>query len=314
MRGRYLVFGIFILMLIGIGSASTTINIKTLPYHTVFVTPTSGGDSLLMPIKNVSDLYGDVSFIFDEDDEEITESFYGLIILVKDLSDKAVYYKEKSTSYEIGEESELILAFPEGTEPIWRNETEEVPEENNESETNNSSVEQEGLNVSNEDSEEKKGIFSSAFGVVDGNKSVFYTIYYLLMMFVLLAVLFFAFKGRITSVSRENKDDSDKDDNKKERRVKNKKRGKLKINFNFLKSNNKDIEDLTDTDELAVAEKQLKEVQKKVDRLRAEKKESLTEAKKKLIEAEKEIMKLRGVKIDKDEDVSSEDMKKRLKE
>lgn len=316
MRGKFWTFVFLLFFLIGIGSAVTTINIKTLPHHTVFVTPLStAGETLMMPMQGFSGEFGNVVFTFNEEEYDFDSSFFDLNVLIKE--GVVVSHSERvKGGFIFGEETALITVLPEGIEPIYDNESEEeiVQEQINES---SQEIVEENENVVSENATEKKGLFGSAYDVVERNKPVFYTIYYLLMMFILLSIIFFMFKRHIVSFTKNvgesvKKDKEEKEEDKKEKKKRPRERRRF---FNFGKKDNNDIEDLADVDELAVAEKELKEAQEKVTKLREEKKESLAEAKKKLIEAEKEIMRLRGVKIDKeDKEITSEEMKKRLED
>lgn len=278
-------FVFFLVSLVGFVSAGTIIHIETLPLHEITVTPIkpeTSYNALGSPTKGFSNNYGEVRFNF-----EIPETTYDLYIIVKDLEGKKVLYGKLGKTLTRGEEV-TVQFYPEGyippEKPI-KNETEIAKNETlliqTQNETN-STIEQSTL----ENSTGIRGFLINGFTTVDENKSVVKTVYYSVLIFLALTIIFLFTKQQRTG-------------------------HKLKKAENKVK---KIQEENGSEDDLAAAEEELKRAKEKVERIMNNKRKLIEERKKKLIEEEKEIIRLRGGKIDREEKVSSKDIKKKLKE
>jgi hypothetical protein len=208
---------IFALMMCGfflIGNVfalTTIIEVKTLPHHTVFLTPISPstGEGLgIQPLQGFSGQYGDIKFELDCD-----ESFFDLQILVKD-GQLSILNKKILENFVAGSLIQ-VEALPEGVEPLVKpGEVTEVKEITSEvlNETNESIefVEEEGI----------KEVLLNGYSLIEENKPMVNSIYYSVLGFTALLLIFLTVrkngnkvekiekkKGNVEEINEKDEDD-----------------------------------------------------------------------------------------------------------
>ncbi|MBT4376555.1 hypothetical protein HOD29_04230 [archaeon] len=266
---KLLVFCLAFFLLAGSASAYVTIiDIKSLPHHTVFVTPIelgSGFSALAQPMQGFTNKYGDVRF-----EADIERQYFNLYVIVKD-GDEKVYYEKVKGEFISGSLVEAVV-LPESVAPIATpeveayvlspevvvvNDTEDPEEENVTEET-----------VVGEKKLRKMMI--NGYSVVEENKPMFNTIYYSIIGVTGLLIVFF-------TVRKNNK--------------------KL---FKIEKKKG-NIHDLEEDEDLRRAEIQLERAQKKVDNLKNDRNRKIKEVKAKLRKDQEELMRLKRLGEKKEE-------------
>ena len=261
MKNKYFLFGILFIFLIGLSSASTTIYLKTLPEHTVFLTPLKTGvgySAIMSPQQSFSNQYGEARFIL-----EIEDSHFDLLVIVKNGTTLALPREELREGFESNGDPINITVAPEGfvfeERPAEEPPIEEVEEKVEINVTNETSEKNK-----TETSEDKKGegLILGGISIIEENKPMVNTIYYSLIGITAMLLIFFTF--------RHNRNEL----------------GKV-----FPGKKNAKIPEGGD---LEMAEEELRMAGKKVEELEESKKEKINDVKKRLIEDEKELIELRG--------------------
>lgn len=125
MKGvRLLIFVFGILFFVTIVSALTTVNIKTLPYQDLFVTPVKIGTSfeaLASPQFFSADNSGNLKLEF----EDFSVSNFEIYLSLKDSEGNTIHRERSSENFVTGTEIYLIAA-PDGIGLAFDNESEEV--------------------------------------------------------------------------------------------------------------------------------------------------------------------------------------------
>jgi hypothetical protein len=254
------------IILASIVSASTSLNIHTLPNHEVYITEVDAYSKDNVPaIQPFSTFTGDEGeFTLDYTPEK---SIFKLGLLLKKESGTRVISYTVLDDLMHDDKKEIINFFPDN---ISVEETEidaptEVQQETSYVvDENQTAVENETLveNVTLEDTPAEnttgffKGVLIQGHAVYEENKSVVNIISYALGIFILIVPLFFFFKKRII------------------------KKVSAPMNYEY------------DENDFEKAEQDLKKARDKIDELRGKK---LEEAKKKLLEDERELMRLRNL-------------------
>ncbi|MBU0466517.1 MAG: hypothetical protein KJ718_06605 [Nanoarchaeota archaeon] len=155
---RAIILTIFILLLLFplASSIDTEITVKTLPAHTVYITPTdqSTGDSLIAPQKTRADYKGEAEYTFSGD-----QNVFGLLVVVKWFEERK--FRERLGPYPAGEPIYIELLpddYVDYYEEASAPETPTVPEtdlnESDNSTSSNDTVDEEPENstegISNE--------------------------------------------------------------------------------------------------------------------------------------------------------------------
>lgn len=264
------VFGLF---LIGnVLAGSTVVEVKTLPYHWVYVTPIEiggGFNALSTPEQGFSGEFGDVKFVLDVDENQFDLNF-----LVKDVDYNLVLAKKIRDEFFSGEISKVEV-LPDGVEPLVKPEVvkEEIIDSSEEVIVNETDEVNESVEVVGDSG--FKRVVMNGYSMVEENKPMVNSIYYSVLGFTALLLIFLTI--------RKNGKKVDKIEHKKG-----------------------EVDEIDDGDELEKAKAKVRE-------LEAKRNGEIESVKKKLIEDQKELLRLRGVK-EKNSDVSSEEMKKRLEE
>ncbi len=279
MRGKLFCLILLSFFLVGnVFALTTVVEVKTLPHHWIFITPiatSEGYSALAQPQKGFSSQYGDVKFELNVD-----ESYFDLNFLIKD-GDNFVFTEKIRENFISGTLIEVEV-LPEGVESLVKpnqviEEVEEIMEDTF-NETNVSVEEEIELNIENEN---LKKIIMNGYSIIEENKPIVNSIYYSVLGFTALFLIFLTIRRNGKKVEKIEK-----------------KKG--------------DIEKISGEDE---DEKALEEAKAKVKELEGKKENKITAAKKKLIEDQEELLRLRGTKEkERKEEVSSDDMRKRLKE
>ena len=313
MRLKIFIFGFLFLFLLGMASGfSTTINVKTFPSHSIFVTPIAPGQgfqALESPIYGFSGAYGEDQIIVDTE-----ANTFNLFFVIK-KGDMRVYSKQTTKTFQASGIYDVIV-LPEGVEPIVKpdidpkdiaeisetktnettNET-EVLEESNETETdvieilenvNETEVLEEQI-IESENLETGKQ--KTITGFASGENSIFNNnmIYYVgggILLVIIALLIFKGFKhmNRTPKDVKEQKLDNLKED--KEERIE------------------EQVAIIKETEE------KIKEASKKIENIRGENKIAI--AKKKLIADEQELMRLR--REEREEQKAREERNKEKKE
>lgn len=257
MRGKIFVpIILFLTLLVSVSAGSTTVNLKTLPHHTVLLTPIQVGggfDALAIPLTGFTSQYGDVKFSFD-----IDKLVYDLNIIVKNGS--RTVFREKITENFIANIEIDIVSLPKGIEPIETPEPEEyIPSE---SETNITENVTENItgNLTQEINTENKGIkkiILSGYSIVEENQPVINTIYYSLLGITALLLIFLMLRQNTKKVNEKSKISIPQDDEEE-------------------------------------LEGELSKTKQKLSELQNRKKQKIDDVKRQLIEDEKKLMRLRG--------------------
>ncbi|MCK5043510.1 hypothetical protein KAR52_00730 [Candidatus Pacearchaeota archaeon] len=267
MKGmKLLCFSVLFMFLFAIPMMSaidTEIKIKTMPFHEVQVSvskPMSQVFESWGNLKNHSDRYGDVSFVFSSD-----KYSFDLIVFIKKDNEKVMPPQKFLENFPAGEPIYFEIA-PSGFTLIETPSTEIIEEVNV---TENVTIGGEG-----EDSQLTGSAIFGEDGLLSGGK-----IYYITGGLLLLIAAFFIFKIIRKKIKFPKSP-------KQPKEIKIKKLSELEAEKKEdVRDDRKIIED---------AEKKIKEAQEDIRKLRSE--DKIKEAKKKIIEDEKELMRLRSGK------------------
>ena len=272
-----IVFGIF---LIGNVIALTTIvEVKTLPHHSVIITPIStneGFNALAQPVEGFSGKYGDIMFELDFDGD-----YFDLNFVIKD-GDNVVLRKKVREDFVAGNLVNIEV-LPEGIEPLVKPEetvVEEIEEPIEEEVVEEALEDNSAQEAEIVEEEVIKKFLLNGYSIIEENKPMVNSIYYSVLGFTALLLIFLTIRKNGRKMEKIEK-----------------KKG--------------EIEEINEEDEDDLA---LEKAKEKVKELEAKKSEKIAAVKKKLIEDQKELLRLRGVKEQGKKETSTEDLKKRLEE
>ncbi len=290
----FLLVFLFFSFLGTVSAMSTTINVKTLPSHSIFITPVVSGTSfqaLSSPVYGFSGAYGEDQIII-----ETEENSFSLFFVIKE-GDTRVYSEQTTKVFQAGGIYDVIV-LPEGIEPLVKPEIEErnttnenvtveVLDEVNESEESNFTDENVTVEVLEEVNESETEVLESPTietqnlteekqkkitGFASGNSEIFNskTLYYVGGGILLIMIIFFVFE----TIKHRNKTPKE-------------------IKITKLSELKEDKENKINGQEEIIkeAEDKIKEARKEIENIKGNNK--IARAKKKLIEDEKELMRLR---------------------
>jgi ribosomal protein S17E len=279
-----LTLGLILLISLVSSSTITVLDIKTIPFQDIYVTPISTGTdsfSAVGPtIKGNSDQWGDANFSLTSE-----EATFDLAIKIKKNGEDVLYEKYRE-DFQEGTYINLTIEI-EGKELIYKpleNQTEESI-----TVTNQTPTEQEGIienntleeNLTNEEFvvyKTTKNILSKMSGYVTSERVTSSKVYIsIITLAVLIGAYFFIRKRRLQGTKKEivvRKMSDIKEEKVITRRYE---------------------------DELKEAQEALKKAQENVELVKSKKVDKIAELKKRIIESEKELMKLRQEEAEKTE-------------
>jgi len=269
------VIGCFILFLFVIsfvGAEVTPIQIKTIPYHEVQISPyraDTASFSIIEQFIGTSNQYGDVYWDFDTNEDE-----FNLVVFVKTLAHERITSKKYKEEYEVGEDIYIELAS-KNFEFIYAPEDLVTGEGNMGGVNASEDVVEEPLEEVGEEEleaeESSTTITGGAVGAVKGLLNM-KTLFWVLGGVVALIILFIV----VWLISRKRKGGGN-------REIKVKKLSELKAERQ---------DEAKESDELRAAEVELKKAQARIAALKN--KDKIDDLQKELEQKQKEIMALRG--------------------
>ena len=273
---KVLLFLVISLLAVQMVSAiNTNIIVKTMPLHEVQITVIDSSGNVLERFINISDVYGDVHFVYSSN----LDSF-NLITCVKRYGEKILPVQKLMKEYPAGQDIYLELitsGFKIIETPVQANESEAL-EENNTLENKT-----EALDAGNASSEKSK---FTLFATEEGKGILsLNTLYYAFGGIVLLIVVFILVKMK-KSKSRlfkkndeiKEKTESKKEDIKKLKDLTKEKKEKIESNLDI-------IED---------AEEKIREAQEEIKQVKKD--EMIKKLKKDIIDDEKELERIESEK------------------
>jgi hypothetical protein len=172
---------IALLLILPLASAATTIKLKTLPGHDVFISIwTEGlGSQVTSPKKYLSDINGEVTHVY-----EGSTSPFDVLVIVKAFDIQK--YREEFGPYETGGVVQLPDLLPESyTPPVEEDDNSTGEESNEDNSTIANSTNEE--NNSSEENQEITGNGGFSFEFLSGDKAK--TVYYVIGAIFIVAVV-----------------------------------------------------------------------------------------------------------------------------
>jgi len=187
--------GFFVfLFLISFASAITTsVQVKTLPYHEVQISsydPSASSFSLYEKFMGTSNQYGDVYWNFSIDDDE-----FNLVIFIKTLAHEKVIDKKYEKEYPVGEDVYIELA-PSSFEFIYPSEVEDEVEDEEVVEEINETIEETSEPAEVEGTSTITGAAIFDEGGVLRNKVTYYVLGGIAGLIIIIIIIWFIAKKK----------------------------------------------------------------------------------------------------------------------
>jgi len=284
---KILLFFVISLLAVQMTSAiDTNIQVKTMPLHEVQVTVIDTSSNILERFLEISDVYGDVNFVYSSNRDS-----FNLITCVKRYEEKILPVTKLMNNYPTGEDIylELITSGFEIIEtPVPVNES-EVLEENTTLENETKVLDTN--NTSNASSEKSK---LTLFATEEGKGILsLNTLYYAIGAIVLLIIVFILIKVRKAKgrLFKKKNETQGKTEEKTEEKTEDKKEDLKKIK-ELTKEKKEKIE--SNLDIIEDAEEKIQEAQTEIKKVKKD--EMIKKLKKDIIDDEEELKKIESDK------------------